>query len=459
MNQAPNQGMAENPWRNREAIPYPKGVVIFVAAAVYLLSAMVPVFFGIEIFSLIALVGLTAGVIYLVRLPRVLIPILLTAFLPILLVRSFLLSALVMAVIAGVASGAFLMTATKTPWRLLVLPAAAWAIVYAITRDATFACLALSTLPATLLLGYATLSDQRRTTSVCYTLGGLLLTVLAIFGVYLVATYGSIDREIIVMHFANQRKWLVDLCMESMAAVQKAMEEQGIHSGAVYDTMKMLMDRELYESAIALIYNVLPALVTMVCSIAAFEAQSLLCGMYCANGMKKMLTTSAITFTMSLVSAILYLICSFITNFIPANGMFMAVMQNFSLMLMPGFFLIGLAAFSYRFRATKGGSRIFTVVLIVLLISCNPAILLLLLPLYGAISVILGEIGLHMIKKMQQKIEESGKFGAFTPPASPQNEAPKEEASEDEEPEDEETETKPDDADVSDEDETDGEEK
>ena len=445
MNGMPFGEMTKNPWRDKAEIPYPKTVTLIPIAMMYLLSALVPVFFGIEIFSVIALIGLVAGVFYLVRIPRVLLPILLISLIPVLLFQSFSLSALMLSVIVGVACGAYLITATKSPWRLLVLPAIAWTVVFVITRDAVISCLALATLPAILALSVSTLTDQRRTASVCYTLFGLLLSVLVIFGVYLITVYGSADRDVIVEHFANQRKWIVDTFMEWKAETLALMAEQGLQENPLYQMTEKTMTRELFDGLVAAVYNILPALVTICCSVAAFEAQSMLCGAYFSTGMKKMLTPSSIAFTMSLVSAILYLVGFFITLFIPGEGMLFAAVENLYLMLLPGFWLVGYSAMSYRIRSAKGKSKLFYIVLIVLIISCNPALLLvaliMLLPLIGANSVVLAEIGIRMMKRMQDKTNNGeGGFGAFTPPsgndfqeATPEEDEPKE-AEESEEP-------------------------
>lgn len=421
MNGVPFQVVTENPWKDRDGIPYPKGIMLIPLAMMYILSALVPIFFGIEIFSMIALGGLVAGVLYYVRVPRVLLPLLVVVLLPVFLFQSFSLSALILSVIVGVVCGAYLITASESRWRLVVLPAIAWTVVFAITGDALISCLTLATLPAILMLTYSTLTDQRRTTSVCNTLFGLLIAVLAIFGAYLFVTYGSVDREVIAEHFVNQRKWVVDCFVEWKAETLALLAEQGLQENALYQTTETYLTRELFEELVAMVYNIMPALITICCSIVAFEAQSLLCGAYFSTGMKKMLTPNAIAFTMSLVSAILYLLGFFITLFVPGDGMFFAVVQNFYLMLVPGFWLVGYSAMMYRIRSTKGKSKLFYIILIVAIISCNPALLLIglftVLPFVGANSVILAEIGMRMLKKMQGKMSGEGGFGAFTPPS------------------------------------------
>ncbi len=411
MNQNPFEMEIENPWKNKESIPYPKFVRLLPAALVYVLAALTLVFFYIEGFAIAAFVGLCVGIIYLVRMPRMVIPVLLCGFIPVVLAQSFSVGALVLGVIAGTASGALLFTSLQNPWRSLLLPAVVWTVAYVITRDGALSCLTLLTLPASAALTVATLRGERRTSAVCYTLGGFLLAILALLAVYFTQTYGSIDRDVIILHFENQRAWIVDMIVAVRDEMIAMLAEQG--QGDVVTALQTYMSREMLTELVAMLYNVLPAIVIVVCSIAAYFSQTLLVSSYFTLGMKQMLTPLTLTFTMSLTSSILYLVTFFFSSFIPAGGMFAAVMQNFSIILTPGLFLVGYAAFAFRVHMAKGMSKFLYIFLIVAILLFSPWMIFSLLAFFGALSIILASIGAHMIGKMKDHISVNQNTDAF----------------------------------------------
>lgn len=425
----------ENPWKNKDAIPYPSVIRLLPIAIIYILAALVPVCFMSETFSLIAYVALCVGVIYAVRMPRIVISVLLASFVPVALMQSFAIGALVLSIVAATGSGALLLTSTRSPWRTVIMPMIAYVIAFVITRDAYLSCLTLIALPGAILLAIATVTGQRRTGAICYALGGFLISVVALLAVYFITTYGSIDRDVIVTHFETQREWLVDVLLSVRDQMIDAMNEQGLGGGETVELLESYMNRDLLVNLIAMIYNVLPALVIVVCSIMAFEAQSFLCAAYCTLGMKKMLTPIAVSFTMSLVSAILYLITFLITVFVPANGLFMAVMQNFYLILTPGFFLVGYAAVMFRFRTSKGASRFFLLFLLFAILCCSPAAIFGVLAFFGADTVVFSAISIRMLKKMQNN--QNGNPNGSNPFQPSQNQDEKKEEKDDRDDEDE----------------------
>ena len=409
MNQMPFDIEIENPWKKRDAIPYPKMIRLVPIALIYILAALVPVFFMSETFSLIAYVGMCVGTIYALRMPRIVISVLLASFIPVALTQSFAIGALVLSVVVATGGGALLATSVRTPSRTVILPMIAWVVSFVITRDAYLSSLTLVTLPATVLLALATVTGQRRTSAICYTIGGFLISVVALLAIYFTATYGSIDRNVLVTHFETQRAWLVDVLLSVRDQMIEMMQAEGLGGSETVEVLQSYMTRELLTNLVALVYNVLPAIVIILCSIMAFEAQSFLCAAYCTMGMKKMLTPVAVTFTMSLVSAILYLAAFVINLFVPAGGLFMAVVQNFYLILTPGFFLVGYAAVMFRLRTAKGGSKFFLIFLLIAILCFSPASIFSVLAFFGADTVVLSAISLRMMKQMQ-----NGQMGNFT---------------------------------------------
>lgn len=409
MDQMPFDIEVKNPWKNRESLPYPNLKKLIPIAILYVLAAMTPIFFAIEGFAIAAFCGLCAGIIYTVRRPRLVMPILLTGFIPAIMGGGFAMATLILGIIASTAAGALLFTASKQSWRMLLLPAIAWTVVYVITREAALACMTLVTVPASVLLTVATLRGERRTSAVCYTLVGLLISVVALLAIYFTQTYGAIDRSILTLHFETQRAWVVDVIMGMRDEIASMWGEAG-GNPQLAEQVRTYMTRELVSDAVALIYNVLPALVVAACAILAYFSQSLLCGGYLTLGMKKVLTPMAVTFTMSVVSAVLFLVISFVTSFMSGYGLLYATLQNVAIILTPGLFLVGFASYSFRVRTSKGLSKFLYILLIVMVISVGTVMVFSILAIYGAISVLLAALGARMLKKMQANLHAEMRF-------------------------------------------------
>ncbi len=390
----------ENPWQDREKIPYPRLLSLLPAAIVYLLAVLAPVLAASGEIALPAYVGLCAGVIYLIRMPRIAISVLLASFVPVALLQSFELGVLILGTVAAIGGGALILTALKQPWRAVILPLLAYVIAYAITRDAILSCLTFVTLPASLLLAFATVRGERRTGAICYAVGGMLLSVLILLAIYFAVTYGSVKGSVIVSHFETQREWIVGILLNYKQEMLRLLTEQGMQASEMYAYFDTLMSRDLLVDLVAMVYNVLPAIVIVLCCILAYEAQSLLCGSYCNLGMKQMLSPASVTFTMSTVSAILYLV-SFLLSAVLPSGMVLAVVQNFYIILTPGLLLVGYSGVLFRLRTAKGGSKTFLIILLVGLLLINPASIIGLLAFFGAVTVLLSAFGLRLLQKMQ----------------------------------------------------------
>ena len=148
MNRSFFDAEAPNPWKNRASIPYPKRGAMILVAIMHAIASLTLVFFPNEYAAMIAFTILCAGALLIVRMPRGTVGLLVSAIIPVVLLRSFSIGALVLAIVVGTASGTMLLTATRKPWRAVILPALAWTVAYVVTKDATLACLTLMLLPA-----------------------------------------------------------------------------------------------------------------------------------------------------------------------------------------------------------------------------------------------------------------------------------------------------------------------
>lgn len=395
-----------NPWKDRSSITYPKPGALLFVALMYLAASLELVFFTNEYVSMAVFAILCAGVLLVIRMPRGVTGLLTLSIIPIVLLRSFSIGALFLAIAVGTAAGTMLLTATRRPWQTVVLPAIAWTAAYVLTKNVSLASGTLLLIPAVLLLTYATLSDQRRSTAVCYALGGLIVSILILLAVGIYNAYGALDRDVIHTFFADSRAWAISLVEQARdISIQVLQERFGAEGEQAIKVLGEMLSHENTVNIVASIYNILPALVIICCSIAAFEAQSLLCGMYYANGMKKVLSPNATAFTMSAVSAGLYVIAFLLMMFINTNSLFLAVVHNCYLILTPGLFLVGWASLKAHFHNARGGSRVFTIVLAVFLVLFSGlAAMISLLAFVGAVMILLSYIGVMMLKRMQAKM-------------------------------------------------------
>ena len=411
MNRSVFDTEAPSPWKNRASIPYPRQGVVLLLALLHVVASLTFVFFflGDEYASMIAFTVLCAGALLVVRMPRGTVGLLITAILPVILLRSFSVGALVLAIVVGTASGTMLLTSTRKPWQTAALPAIAWMVAYAITKTPTVASLALLLLPAVLLLTYATVTDQRRCTAICYAIIGYLIPILIIFYLCVSKAYGAFDRNILHTFFEDSRTWCVDLLMQAKDVAIRTVESQmNAESTELINQINQTLTRENLVTMVAMIYNVLPAIIVAGCGVLAFEAQSMLCGMYYTNGMKEVLTPNATAFTMSVISAALYVFSFVVLMFASDNSMFFAVVRNCYIILTPGLFLVGWASTRAQFRASRGGSRIITIVLAIFVLTFSGfGALISLLAFVGAVMILLSYLGFLMIKRMQERMGDN----------------------------------------------------
>lgn len=377
-----------NPWTDRASLPAVSGKHLFTAALACFLCAL-----GLPLSMLwegVAFVLVGVALVYLVamgRTPATTALIMITAIAATLLGGGVFAGAFVLGLIVGTAAFAFLFTTARSTVFAVVLPALAAVACYALTRDVRLSLVALSFLPAGLLLSLATLTGKGRTTAICFAVGGLLAVIVAwlVYAVY--RKTGDFDGAHIRAFVENAREGMERLLFEARDRLLESAESavKDTETQEAYDRFAATMSDDVLRRTVAGVFNVIPGLVAVACSIVAFEAQTLLNATYGSAGLSRVLTNAARFFTMSLSSAVLYCIAFLMTLFVSGSSMVGAVAENLALILLPGFFMIGAQGFLLTLTRTKGNGRIpIFLILFALLCCCASGSMLYLVALWGA---------------------------------------------------------------------------
>lgn len=404
MNNASNEKEPLNMWERREELPHVAGKHTILATAVCFLCALgLPLCFANEWVALVLLAVLFIYVAIAIRSP-ISVTMILVATVICTMLGGFSIGAVFLALAVGTMTGAFLFTASRLPYLTVLLPVAAACLEFAFVSDLRVALLSLAFLPAAILLALATLKGAERTMAICFAEAGLVLVVLAVILVVICDAMGGLGRDAILTYIGNLRGELVNAVItvrdEVLALANAGADAQ---TKAAYDQMMAMLSNEMIADTVAQVFNLLPAIVLVICSIIAFFAQSMLNSAYYAVGLKDVLTPNARYFTMSVTAAVIYTLTFLLMIFVPYSSMVGAVVQNLCLILMPGLCILGVQGLLVSLTRSRGGMRIFMVILIASMLCCYTSGALYILAMWGAYDRVLFAIRKRMIEKLTQE--------------------------------------------------------
>ncbi len=399
------------PWKDRSKLKKPTNAEAILFSLAVIVSSLGIAFFRDEQISYFFLLPLLFFTVWGLRSPGSVTVVLLTAFLGSLIVASLSGAVAVLAIVVGVGSLSWLLTVSGRPYAA-ALPIAVALAFWIVTRDVTMTLLSVSFLPSAILLSIATVTHQRRTTAICFAIGGLLVSVLVGLALFFYAACGTLELSAIKEYLEGTRAWLLDLMLGARDTFLDAMRESLIaegmsdaETGATLGRFSELLTPALLEEVIFLFFSILPALCVMAASVVAFEAQIFLNVSYYRTGRREVLTLQASVFSMSIVSAVIYVVGFLLTMFIDTTVPVGATIQNVTLMLLPGFCVMGWGAILGALRTAKGGQRAFLILLLLFTVCCSGLSVLYFLALWGAYAAIM--TALHM--NMAEKLFEMGK--------------------------------------------------
>jgi len=401
MNKNPAAKEPINAWKQKEKLPaVPVKFRVLAVIACFLCAFSVPMG-GSEIFSMVALGLLFAYVVIMARVPASVALLLVPAVLTVILTAEFSVGAMVLSLVVGIACCTFLITTSKHGYLAVLIPLAAVGAAYLIHMDLPIALSALIFLPASVLLAIATRLGKWRTTAICFGIGGLLIPLVGLLLAFLWKECGSFSREAIMGYVSNFRLDLVAELMEARDELLRiAKEDTSAQAKKLYDQISESFTDAAITSAVSQLLNLLPAIVAVICSVIAFEAQYLLNLIYTTVGLKCVVTREARAFCMSVPSAVLYAVGFLLMLFLPKGSMAEAVVQNLCLILVPGLCVVGVQHLFTMAAGAKGGWRTFLIISVLALFICYPGGAFYILAMWGAYSVIAANIQRLMIEKM-----------------------------------------------------------
>jgi uncharacterized protein YybS (DUF2232 family) len=190
-----------------------------------------------------------------------------------------------------------------------------------------------------------------------------------------------------------------DTLLQATAEIE--MDEQ---MRSFYDQLAQNMSDDVIRLTVGILFNVVPALVTVLCSILAFLSQMLLNAIYRRTGLDAVLTREATTFTMSGVAAAIYVLAFMLTLFVSDSTMAGAVIRNVALILTPGFCVMGIYDLRQILSHMRGQSRLWFILFMgAMLCFCSGSSALYVLAMWGAYGV-----GTRLLReKMKQKMQEA----------------------------------------------------
>ncbi|MBQ8357561.1 MAG: DUF2232 domain-containing protein [Clostridia bacterium] len=283
-----------------------------------------------------------------------------------------------LALVAGGGSGAFLIAHfhdLRRHWYFLLMPVAAYAAVALITGDPLRGLLTLLPLALAVVAGVCLLRYTARTEATV-SIAVILAAVLLVAGVITLGATGGFASDALSGMAEEIRGTVASFYTEARA----------LYAEAGMDLM--LTDVDITNTA-ALFVNLLPGLFFCVCGITAFLTWRTLLLLLLSFRSVPRLPTRLASFTMSVLSAILFLgfyIVSIFANSGEAT-LFGTVCQNVALVLEPGLALIGFSTLFARGRSRSCLSLILAFVLLFVLWS-NPTTGLALAAFLGAFHIL-----------------------------------------------------------------------
>ena len=399
---------ARSPWLDRDALPKLPTKHVIAALLALLTGSVGLAFLGSERVAWVILAVLFAYTAFFVRIPSTVTMALVTAVLTVLLFGSVQLGSAVLSLTVSVSAATLLLTAGRSViLRLLtvLIPCAASVAGILLHGDGLTALLAVAILPAALLMTAATLWGQNRTRAVCLTAGGFLLAAVALIG-YLLwqgSTGAGMSVGAYVQHLQNQ---VLQVCVQIRDELIRLMAENNGTEMYLESLEKSLTDTYLSQ-LITEFFVLTPGLLIAFCAILAYQAHSLLNATYYVSGLKAVLTPRVQVLTMSVISAVLYVVATCLYLLIPGTGTVVAVAGNVCIMLLPGFGVVGARAL-ITFTAKMKQARALIVVAAAFLLCCNFVSVLYMLSLWGASGTVTDALHRKLMEKINGGEDNDG---------------------------------------------------
>ncbi|MBR6410717.1 MAG: hypothetical protein IKS35_04980 [Clostridia bacterium] len=308
-----------------------------------------------------------------------------------LLSGSYVPAALWVLLLTLVGLGAYLLRCLPV-WQWLFIPVLAAGIGALVSGGALLAILlCLFAFPAAYALYAAVAGARSKVGAIVMVAGALLLTLIALVLIALYLRHGKLDRELL--------QTIVDTYRTELSAQLKATLDTQL---SVYQSVgyEVAIDSASYAAQITdAVFNLVPGILVLFSLVVGWCVQPIPYILHIRTDPEAVLPLNARAFSLSPMTAIVFLICQIPTFFVDiASSLATIVMANLALILFPGLALLGLGSFFTiwdlrRGRARKGGSPKGFIVFMVLVLSlaggCSFAYYILLIAaFYGSYTIL-----------------------------------------------------------------------
>ena len=311
------------------------------------------------------------------------------------LLGSLELGVILFCVISTLTITAFLHTTTRHPL-LILLPIIAYTVAVLLTRDPVIALFATPAYPAAYIMGRSIMSNERRVSTIASS--ALVLGGVVVFAVALLWRLSDLEMSMqaLLTVAYGVRDEIVELALtDPMLSQMRVMLES-----AGYDIAAT------FSSVFDFVLMLVPGVICVLFLLISYAAQYLCVMSYPPMKMKQFCTVLSRRFTLSVLSAVIFVVCAVVALF-PSSRLtlFSAVTQNLFLILFPGMLVAGFWSLyaSYRNRPYP-----FYLILALVFGAIMPHILLVFVALSGATATLTRPL---LLKIMVLTAEQNGKPG------------------------------------------------
>ena len=304
---------------------------------------------------------------------------------------------LILAASVGVFSGAYLFTVQGRPYLPLAGAAIAFAVSWAITKNPITACLSFLPIPAAFLLGFGVLFGERRLASIAFATVGLFLPLGAVAVWYVIHQEGAFNASAILSITTRWKESLNAFLTEHPKVVRWILPKSASDAG----TTATVLGQAVSPAAIKT-FNLIPAILIVVCEIPAFLAQKLLTSAYTTNRLGRVVGLESEIFAVGLFTVILWLFTFLLSLFgTPTANLFFATIENVHYLLLPVVIVPGIGSVKQWYLHASVSSRMFLGIMGAALLRYSPLTMLSLLGLFGAYGAIMQAIRRALLRKIQ----------------------------------------------------------
>lgn len=294
-------------------------------------------------------------------------------------------AALFSAFIGSVCVFAYLLLKKASPviWGLPAIPAVA-ALLF--SESPVGLLLSLISLPCALALTWSVKKELSRIGAVCRISASICVMIVALFGFYVYSSSGELSF--------SAAKAIIDTAKEQLTVfLGSATEQLQDMLGADLASVDL---NSVITVAISSVFNLLPAIIIVLCNISAYIIHSVFLSAYFASEEDKKKVMPMLVFDMSLTSAIVYIAALLLAFILVSDSVaiYGTAAENIVLILAPGLVLTALAGVR-ALTAKKGPSCLGTLLymLLIFLIASLSPLVIMAVAFAGAIFVILAHIG------------------------------------------------------------------